>query len=329
MPKISIIVPVYNVELYVEDCLMSVKNQSFKDFEVIVVNDGSTDSSLSVVEKVIAGDSRFIIISQENSGLSVARNTGLKYATGDYVAFLDSDDKFSANSLGSMAECCSENKLDMLVYEADVFYEKQLENIQKFNYERPSALYNRIVTGQNFFQISINEEQYRPSACMFWVKTDIAKRNLFLPGITHEDNLFTTEILLDQECERLMLVEMIVYLRRVREGSIMMMRPSAKNYIGYLEVYKKLSKQLVILNSNKQIKDALVKFRVSLFFNFTRTLVIVHGLRVPVKMRLEVLKCLREDYGFLMKIIILSTAILPFTMVSLKRILNLLGRFFK
>ncbi|MEY8215109.1 MAG: glycosyltransferase family 2 protein, partial [Colwellia sp.] len=155
MAVISIVVPVYNVESYVEDCLLSIKNQVFEDFEVIVVNDGSTDASLSVVERVVAGDSRFTVISQENGGLSVARNTGVRNATGEYLTFLDSDDKFSDGALSLVAQLCSENDLDMLVYGTDVFYEAGVSEAQKFNYERPSSLVCKIVTGCEFFEVSI------------------------------------------------------------------------------------------------------------------------------------------------------------------------------
>lgn len=89
-PKISIIIPVYNVEKYVEMCIKSVINQTYKNLEIIVINDGTKDNSMDIVEKY--KDDRFIIINQENKGLSSARNAGLNIATGKYVYFLDSDD---------------------------------------------------------------------------------------------------------------------------------------------------------------------------------------------------------------------------------------------
>ena len=92
MPKISVIIPVYNVEKYLRECLDSLLNQTFKDIEIICVNDGSTDGSLNILNEYASKDSRFIIINQNNQGLSAARNNGLNVAKGDYVAFLDSDD---------------------------------------------------------------------------------------------------------------------------------------------------------------------------------------------------------------------------------------------
>jgi glycosyltransferase involved in cell wall biosynthesis len=202
MPKVSIIVPVYNVESYVKDCLMSIKSQSF---EVIVVNDGSTDSSLSVVEDVIFGDSRFKIINQLNGGLSVARNASVKNATGEYVTFLDSDDKFSDDALNLASKICTENDLDMLVYGIDVFFEENVSSLQKFSYKRPSHLMHKIITGRNFFEVSVSEKKYSPSACMYWIKRKLAAKYKFYSGITYEDNLYTTQILLDSYCKRLQL----------------------------------------------------------------------------------------------------------------------------
>ena len=100
-PLISVIVPVYNVEKFVGRCLTSIINQSYTNLEIIVVNDGSTDNSLSVCEEYAAKDGRIKLITQENRGLSGARNTGLRHYTGEYVTFVDSDDWIHQN----MIEC--------------------------------------------------------------------------------------------------------------------------------------------------------------------------------------------------------------------------------
>ena len=92
---LSIIIPVYNSEKYLEECLISIVNQSLKDFEIICVNDGSTDNSLKILEKFGAQDSRIRIINQQNQGQGYARNAGLEAAAGDYVGFIDSDDYIS------------------------------------------------------------------------------------------------------------------------------------------------------------------------------------------------------------------------------------------
>ena len=96
MPKISVVVPVYNVEKFLERCLNSIVNQTFKDIEIICVNDGSTDNSRKILDKY-TNYSNIKIIDQINAGLSEARNTGLLNAKGEYIAFIDSDDYIDPN----------------------------------------------------------------------------------------------------------------------------------------------------------------------------------------------------------------------------------------
>ena len=91
-PKVSVIIPVYNVEKYLRQCLDSVVNQTLKDIEIICIDDGSTDNSLNILKEYAQKDNRIKIISKKNGGLSSARNAGLKFATGEFVGFVDSDD---------------------------------------------------------------------------------------------------------------------------------------------------------------------------------------------------------------------------------------------
>ena len=91
-PLISVIIPIYNVELYLAQCLDSVLNQSYKHIELILVNDGSTDSSPQICENYALNDSRIVVIHQENCGVSSARNYGTRLSSGDYIIYVDSDD---------------------------------------------------------------------------------------------------------------------------------------------------------------------------------------------------------------------------------------------
>ena len=98
-PLVSVIVPVYNVEKYLEECLDSIINQTLEDIEIICVNDGSTDNSLKILKKYAKKDNRIKIINQKNCGLGCARNSGLNQSQGDYIFFLDSDDYLNPNIL--------------------------------------------------------------------------------------------------------------------------------------------------------------------------------------------------------------------------------------
>ena len=104
MPAVSIIVPVYNVEAYLEQCLDSIKSQTFTDWECMVVDDGSTDGSGAICDRYAAEDSRFHVIHQANGGLSAARNTGIAAAKADKIAFVDSDDWISPDMIATLSD---------------------------------------------------------------------------------------------------------------------------------------------------------------------------------------------------------------------------------
>jgi len=117
MPKISVILPVYNVAQYLRQCLDSIINQSLKELEIICVNDGSTDNSALILEEYAAKDKRFIIINQENCGQGVARNKGLEIASGEYVAFVDPDDWIDLSTFEAAYDMISRNNADILSYD--------------------------------------------------------------------------------------------------------------------------------------------------------------------------------------------------------------------
>ena len=120
-PKFSIIIPVYNVEKYLSICLNSVIKQTLKDIEIICVNDGSKDNSADILELYKAKDSRIKVVEKQNGGLSSARNEGLKYAQGEYILFLDSDDYFQSNTCERLYQEVIERKPDIIVFGANLF----------------------------------------------------------------------------------------------------------------------------------------------------------------------------------------------------------------
>lgn len=115
-PKISVIVPVYNTELYIDDCLNSIIGQSFSDLEIIVVNDGSTDKSLELIEAFARKDKRIKVLNQENKGGAAARNAGVKAAVGEYIAFVDSDDTIHPDTYKISYEKAKETNADILMF---------------------------------------------------------------------------------------------------------------------------------------------------------------------------------------------------------------------
>lgn len=126
MTKLSLIIPVYNIEPYISNCLNSILNQSFKDLEVICVNDGSSDGSLAELQKFT--DERVIIIDKKNEGSGVARNTALSIARGEYVFFVDGDDWIEENSLQRMVDEADRLKIDILIFGGLSYYEGKGQN---------------------------------------------------------------------------------------------------------------------------------------------------------------------------------------------------------
>ena len=113
MPQISVIIPVYNVEPYLRQCLDSVVNQTFGDLQIICVNDGSTDGSLAILEQYAAADNRVEIVNKENGGLNSARNAGLDRVTGEYFAIVDSDDWIDLTAYEKLYARAKESDADM------------------------------------------------------------------------------------------------------------------------------------------------------------------------------------------------------------------------
>lgn len=135
MPKFSIIVPVYNVEEYIDDCLKSIFNQSFKDFEVIVVNDGTKDNSMDIVKNYDVK-----VINQENAGLSAARNTGVKSSTGEYLLFIDSDDYIEKDLLKNINNNLKDNP-DVLRFQIkEIFDDNRIINHEENSFDTTNGV---------------------------------------------------------------------------------------------------------------------------------------------------------------------------------------------
>ena len=215
---LSIIIPVYNVEQFIEECLDSVCTQSFADWEAICVNDGSTDCSLSLLQEFASRDSRIHVVSQPNGGLSAARNTGLKAASGEYVLFLDSDDRIKPDTLSILDANLSECP-DILAFGSELWYYENEYSVpnDKFNHRQ----YDRMLSGQQYLDQFVCERGWGPSAACFYAyrRTFLRQHSLYFPvGLLHEDELFVP-----QACalaQNVKILSNILYEYRMRENSI-------------------------------------------------------------------------------------------------------------
>lgn len=229
MPRISVIVPLYNTEAYCGECLQSLLNQSSGDFEVICVNDGSTDKSFEIAKKTAGSDERFIFLEQENGGLSAARNTGLRAAAGDYVCFLDSDDCLAPHALETLFERAAAEALDVLDFSAQTFYDTEAaRRAHEEDYAFRTSI-EGILTGPELFVRYWETNSYVSSACLHLIRREfLLEQSLcFKKGILHEDELFTP--LLYPFAKRTAFLNEPLYLRRMRTGSIMTAGRGIKN----------------------------------------------------------------------------------------------------
>lgn len=239
-PVVSVIIPVYNVEEYLADCLTSIQNQTLKDIEIICVDDGSTDSSLSILCQAAEADPRICVLVQKNSGLSAARNTGIQAARGKYLYYLDSDDMLEPDALQFLIDTVEDNDLECILFGGKAIYDSEelLEKHGEYSdYYRYKEACTDPMAGADLLVLLKNVKEYRASACMQLAKTELIRNNNihFYDGIVHEDNLYTLEVLLHSR--RCMAIPEQLYLRRIRENSIMTATVSVANFIGYLICY--------------------------------------------------------------------------------------------
>lgn len=241
-PKVSVIIPVYNTEAYVEEAVRSIMTQTLRDIEILVVDDGSTDQSLTILERLAKEDDRITLISQPNSGQAVARNTGLTQAKGTYIYFMDSDDLLESEALEACEKYCTENQLDFVFFDAESFGEEHDdETAPWFNYRR-AARYPNIGKGDRLFERMVHDNTYRCSVCMHLFRKELLDHMglHFYAGIIHEDELFTAQAYL--EAERVGSIARDFFHRRVRAESTMTTLFSERNVNGYLTVIRELNR---------------------------------------------------------------------------------------
>ena len=235
-PKVSIVIPVYNTEAYVEDTILSIVNQSLRDSEIIVINDGSTDNSLPVIEKLAEKDPRIRIYSQENQGLSAARNAGIEHANGKYLYFMDSDDLLDPDALEQCVKKCEANNLDFLFFDAETFSDDKQFDCSVYDYFRARYVEDRTYSGEEILDMLIDKKIYKASACLSLIRLDYLNQIglRFYPGIIHEDELFSG--LLYIQAKRVGCIPRPYFKRRARSGSITTRVYSYKNIDSYLQV---------------------------------------------------------------------------------------------
>lgn len=212
--KLSIIVPVYNVEDYLDRCLNSIINQNFVDYELILVDDGSTDSSGLICDNYEKKDPRIIVIHKKNGGLSSARNAGLDIARGEYIGFVDSDDWISPSMYESLITMCENFDLDLAVCGVQICYDE----IEK-NHNYYSTPKDNIMNKEEALKALFSYHYFGEEAWNKVYKKELFTTLRYPEGKIHEDTYCICDIL--DKCSKIGYSKEIGYFYYQRQDSIM------------------------------------------------------------------------------------------------------------
>ena len=211
--KISVVVPIYNIEKYIEKCLLSIINQTYKDIEIILVNDESQDMSLTICNQYKEKDSRIIIINKKNGGLSDARNYGIQKATGEYILLVDGDDYLESTACEELVNIATKTEADLIAFNYNRIqnnikksFSKNTEEIQILSVEET---YKRYLYGENIF----------PAAWTKFYNKKLFKEITFPFGLLAEDFATTHKFILSSHT--IVYYDKALYNYLIREDGIM------------------------------------------------------------------------------------------------------------
>ncbi len=233
-PLVSIIIPVYNVEEYLRECVDSVINQTYKNLEIILVDDGSTDSSGKICDEYAEKDKRINVIHQQNGGLSVARNTGFDASNGKYIYFLDSDDYIEINAIELLVSISEKENCDIVFFDAVSFADTNDFKVNQ-NYIRKNTY--ATASGYEVFSAMVTKKEFHSAVPLLFIKRDylINSKIRFVPDIYYEDMVFTFQLF--NKAFKVSQCSKSLYHRRYRKNSIMTSSKSIKHFTGCLAVY--------------------------------------------------------------------------------------------
>lgn len=253
---LTIVLPVYNVEKYLSKCIESIIGQTYGDFELIIINDGSTDRSLDIAEEYARNDSRIKIISQENSGISAARNKGITAATGDYISFVDSDDTIDIRMYERMMSEIFNNKSDIVVCGHRVLLENH-EIISEVKYGKD------ILTGCEATKMVL-DDSILPSFTWGKVyKITLFKNVLFPNGRIYED--IATTYKLFSIAGKVIILDEVYYNYFRRPGSICLSSDLEREYKRSIDLYLAFKDRFVFATNNLLYQEQIPVCALSAF----------------------------------------------------------------
>ena len=234
---ISVIIPIYRVEKYLEQCVMSVLKQTYQDIEVILVNDGSPDNCPAICDALAQNDTRIKVIHKHNGGLSDARNVGTQTATGDYILYMDSDDFWSStDDLAKLVNAAKETpECDFIGFNCSYYYEAEDKIVPWVKFDREIA---KTTTSDNCIEKLVASGVFPMSACMKLIKKDCIHNNniQFIKGIYGEDIPWFIELL--KKSDRCRFINHYMYIYRKGLTTSISGSFSYKKYSDLLNILK-------------------------------------------------------------------------------------------
>ena len=218
---VSIIVPIYNVDKYLEVCIESLTNQTYRNLEIILINDGSTDESVKICEKYKEKDNRIVFINKKNGGAASAKNEGLKIAKGDYITFVDSDDFIELDMIEYMVNTIKKYNADIIQCSFTNLY----KNTEKF---KQDTIVEQKITSKDFLELFLTKWD----SSLFWnklFKREVIENVFFKEGRCIDDEFFTYKCVINSKS--IVTSNKIVYNYRMRKSGVMKSESSQKQIL--------------------------------------------------------------------------------------------------
>ncbi|GEN51442.1 glycosyltransferase family 2 protein [Alkalibacterium pelagium] len=239
-PLVSVIVPTYNVERYVEDCIDSLLSQTYSNIEIIVIDDGSKDATVYLLNQY--KDKIKLIAHDNNQGQGARRNEGLTLVSGKYIYFVDSDDWIEPETIEEAVDQLEKTDADLVRFNGKVFYEGDAALVKEGRYDFSSQLDHQHVYNQEE-ALQKNRQTYSASPCLYLVKKSLIDDYslMFLEGVLHEDEYFTTKLF--TLTQTMTYLDRTFYHRRYRVASTMTENTNlhkVRSFDSYLEVFAEL-----------------------------------------------------------------------------------------
>lgn len=319
MPIISIIVPIYNVENYLSHCLESIQNQTFKDFECLMIDDGSTDNSYEICKRFAQSDSRFIAIHQDNQGVSAARNAGISMARGSYISFIDGDDYIHPQMIQILYHYLSkEPACNFSMINFQTTYDIPPANYDLIQLEN---LHTRFISRDELFSglfgstAPINILLFYAVHCKLYRRETIGN-TLFRDFVLSQDSEYNSRLYL--KCKKAIYIDAPLYFYVQRDSSAIHQKYNI-NQCNRIKVYHacwhNIPNDMTIIKS--QALERLYKFMVNTRYNIrnTNNNLKSYTNQLIKKIRKETLNILRKDSNLppLVKYSLIMFTYSPFT----------------